>query len=138
MIYHAERLTGVHPALADFIRKALNRISRYWPDWIILCGWRGEAEQHAAFLAGTSKVDWPNGKHNKTDFEGKPYSWAVDISPHPYDAGRDVKRLYLVAGFMLALADEWAVSLRLGADWDGDLQTLDQSLADPWHFELWS
>lgn len=137
MIYHKERLDGVHPALAAFIERALEKISRYWPDWLIVCGWRGQAEQHAAFTSGHSAVDWPNSKHNYM-IDGKPASLAVDIAPHPYDAGKDVKRLYLVAGFMLGLAAEWQVNLRLGADWDGDLQTTDQKLADPWHFELWS
>jgi len=136
MIYHEERLDGVHPVLAEFIRKAISRLSVYWPDWLILCGFRNQADQHAAFLAGTSNVDWPNGKHNRMDVDGNPCSWAVDISPYPYDAGKDEKRLYLIAGFLLCLAQELGVKLRLGADWDGDLQTLDQHLKDPWHIEL--
>lgn len=136
MIYHEERLDGVHPVLAGFVRKAIARLSVYWPDWLIICGFRNRDDQHAAFLAGNSDVDWPFGKHNRMDADGKPWSWAVDISPHPYDAGKDEKRLYLVAGFLLALAQEWGIKLRLGADWDGDLQTLDQHLKDPWHFEL--
>lgn len=136
MIYHEERLDGVHWRLAGFINQAIHRLSKHHPDWLILCGWRGEKKQHEAFLKGTSKVDWPNGKHNRVDFDGKPCSWAVDLSPWPYDAGKDEKRLYLVAGYIMALADEWGVKVRIGADWDSDFATLDQSLKDPWHIEL--
>lgn len=144
MIYHEERLNSVHPVLADFVRHAIERLSKHHPDWLIVCGWRGEHEQHEAFLAGTSNADWPNGKHNATieitypngETIRKPRSLAVDISPYPYDAGRDKNRLYLMAGYMMALADEWGVKIRFGADWDGDLATLDQQLHDVWHIEL--
>ncbi len=148
MIYHEERLDGVHPHLAWFIRSLIRKLSAYWPDWLIICGWRNEAEQHAAFISGASKVDWPNSKHNHTRIlTGKFYepqtglvkiadSMAVDLSPYPYDQGRDVNRLYLIAGYAICLAEELGVKLRIGADWDGDLQTLDQRLNDPWHYEL--
>jgi len=145
MIYHKERLDEVHPKLAAFILTLIHQLEKYWPDWLILCGWRNQADQHAAFLAGTSKVDWPNGKHNHTvremdpvtgEDDNIPCSLAVDLSPYPYDAGKDEKRLYLIAGYAMALADRMEVKIRIGADWDGDLQTLDQKLKDPWHYEL--
>ena len=65
-----------------------------------------------------------------------PCSLAVDIAPYPYDAGRDRERLYLIAGYAVRLAEERGVKLRIGADWDGDFETLDQKLADPWHYEI--
>ena len=136
MIYHEERLDGVHPHLAWFIRSLIHRLSAYWPDWLIICGWRNEVDQHAAFVSGASKLDWPFGKHNHTSRSGEPLSLAVDLSPYPYDQGRDVNRLYLIAGYAICLAEELGVKLRTGADWDGDLQTLDQRLKDPWHYEL--
>lgn len=156
MIYHQERLDNVHPTLAVFILTLIHQLEKYWPDWLILCGWRNQADQHAAFLAGTSKVDWPFGKHNRmteiftTEYDADPgnitdgvtvkkmvsESIAVDLSPYPYDAGKDEKRLYLIAGYAMALADRMEVKIRIGADWDGDLSTADQKLHDPWHFEL--
>jgi hypothetical protein len=41
-----------------------------------------------------------------------------------------------VAGYAMALADRMEVKIRIGADWSGDLKTLDEKLHDPWHFEL--
>jgi hypothetical protein len=148
MIYHKERLDDVHPTLAAFILTLVTQLEKHWPDWLILCGWRNQQDQHAAFLAGTSKVDWPNSKHNKTRIKLDkfyeehtekillPASLAVDLSPYPYDAGKDRERLYIVAGYAMALADRLGYKIRIGADWDGDLQTIDQKLHDPWHFEL--
>jgi len=145
MIYHKERLDDVHPTLVAFILTLIAQLEKHWPDWLIICGWRNQQDQHAAFLAGTSKVDWPNGKHNNTlvvvdennmPVDIKPYSLAVDLSPYPYDKGKDRERLYLVAGYAMALADRLGYNIRIGADWDGDLQTLDQKLHDPWHIEL--
>lgn len=153
MIYHEYRLNGVHPMLAGFIRLLCSRLSVHHPDWLIVCGWRGETEQHEAFLAGRSKVDWPNSQHNRMievstlEYNVRstsaavvkkmvPQSVAVDLAPYPYDAGRDKERLYLIAGYARCLADVEGVPLRIGADWDGDLATLDQKLHDPWHYEL--
>jgi hypothetical protein len=135
MIYHKERLDDVHPTLAAFILTLIHQLEKHWPDWLIICGWRNQQDQHAAFLAGTSKVDWPNGKHNRVKF-ARPESLAVDLSPYPYDKGKDENRLYLIAGYAMALADRMEVKIRIGADWDGDLSTADQKLHDPWHFEL--
>lgn len=136
MIHHEERLNGVHPVLKGFIRMAIDKLSKRHHNWLIVCGWRNKQDQHAAFLSGVSQVDWPWSMHNHLDSDGYPCSLAVDISPYPYDAGKDEKRLYLVAGYIMALADEWGVKVRIGADWDSDFATLDQSLKDPWHIEL--
>lgn len=48
-------------------------------DVTVLCGHRTMSEQNAAFKAGTSKVQYPNSKHNKTP------SLAVDLAPYPID-----------------------------------------------------
>ena len=106
---------------------------------LVLCGWRNEADQHKAFLAGNSKLDWPNGPHNRIiEQQGKmvPASSAVDIAPYPYDNGKDSNRVYRIAGYAIFLAGNMNVKLRVGADWDGDFETLDQKLQDPWHYEL--
>ena len=135
MIYHSERLVGVNPVLVGFIESLIDCLTKHYPDWLILCGWRGRIDQHAAFLTKTSMVDWPHSKHNHM-INGLPDSLAVDLSPYPYDGGKDKSRLYLVAGYAMAVANELGVKLRIGADWDGDFQTLDQQLQDPWHYEL--
>ncbi len=136
MIYHKERLDDVHPRLAAFILTLIHCLEPHWPDRLIVCGWRGKEEQHAAFLSGASQVDWPNGAHNAVDNEGAPCSLAVDLSPYPNDAGKDVNRLYIIIGYAMALADRFGYKIRFGGDWNSNLQTLDQKLHDPWHFEI--
>lgn len=145
MIYHRDRLVGVHPTLEMFIRLLISKLETHWPEWQVLCGWRNQADQHAAFISGHSGVDWPNGAHNhmvKVDNPVEdgpvmlPDSLAVDLSPYPYDAGKDERRLYLVAGYAMRLADERGIKIRFGADWNSNFRVNDQSLHDPWHFEL--
>jgi len=143
MIYSEDRLLQVHPDLANFIYDLCGRLTPRHKDWLIICGWRGQAEQHRAFVNGFSKVDWPDSKHNHmTEFKKDgmdimiPQSLAVDLSPHPYDRGKDTGRLYIIAGYGMALAEEQGLNIRCGADWNGNLQTLDQKLKDPWHYEL--
>jgi peptidoglycan LD-endopeptidase CwlK len=66
------RLAECHPDLQRLIRAYEAEAPR---DFTVLCGFRGEAEQNAAFKSGASK--WPRSKHNS-----KP-SRAVDIAPYP-------------------------------------------------------
>ena len=151
MIYHEERLLQVHPDLANFIYDLFGKLEHRHKDWLVICGWRNEADQHAAFLAGTSTKDWPDGKHNhmveiiknvvvdgvlQKVPEMIPLSLAVDIGPHPYDRGKDKGRLYIISGFAMALAEEQGLKIRCGADWNGNLSTTDQKLHDLFHYEL--
>lgn len=46
-------------------------------DVTVLCGHRGKEDQEKAVKMGTSKVHWPNSKHNKSP------SLAIDIVPFP-------------------------------------------------------
>ena len=46
------------------------------------------------------------------------------------------ERFYLFAGFVKGIAAEMGIKLRLGADWDGDFTTRDQTFHDLPHFEL--
>lgn len=48
-------------------------------DLTVLCGYRGEAEQNAAFDRGASKLRYPKSKHNRIP------SLAVDLAPYPID-----------------------------------------------------
>lgn len=48
------------------------------PEAHVCWGYRGEDDQHADFMAGRSKLDWPNSKHNNM-IDDKPCSLALDI-----------------------------------------------------------
>jgi peptidoglycan L-alanyl-D-glutamate endopeptidase CwlK len=72
--------------------------------------------------------------------------YAVDAAPHPIvwpdpEAPRHVYakqmgRFYMFVGYVKATADALDVSIRSGADWDGDWRLRDQSFDDLVHFEL--
>ena len=99
-------------------------------DCIILCGFRGKNEQHRAFMAGTSKLDWPHGKHNSNP------SNAVDVAPYPIDwSGR--QRFITFAQKVLEIAGQLGIRIRWGGDWDmkGD-GNHNGELNDFVHFEL--
>lgn len=101
----------------------------------ILCGHRDEAAQTEAYNAGRSKVQWPNGKHNRVP------SMAVDAAPYPID-WRDSERMSYFAGYVMGVAevlhDEGMITnrLRWGGDWDKDTEVADNGFDDLVHFEL--
>jgi len=110
----------------------------------ILKGHRGQEEQHAAFVAKRSKLDWPNGNHNAYP------SQAVDAAPYPVDFGdgplvvngkldraklNALLRFYHFAGFVQGVAEQLGDPLRWGGDWDSDRDLSDQTFNDLVHFE---
>lgn len=101
-------------------------------DHSILEGHRGESEQNEAFRTGASKVEWPNGKHNKMP------SKAVDVAPANCDLTdkRNIPRICYFAGRVMGRAVELGVRLRWGGDWDGDNELRDQTFNDLVHFEV--
>ena len=116
-------------------------------DCSVLCGERNEIDQTAAYNAGRSKVQWPNGKHNDRPSE------AIDASPYPIperwgaidwqaDTARirhtmkELHRFYHFAGFVLGTAAGRGISIRWGGDWDSDRSFTDQAFDDLVHFEL--
>lgn len=113
-------------------------------DCSIVCGHRNEEDQHTAFTSHPqrSKLDWPNGKHNKDP------SIAVDVSPYIAEVGIDannpdhLKYFYHFSGGVLFLAAElckqgaMAHRIRWGGDWDSDKNMDDQTFNDLYHFEL--
>lgn len=108
-------------------------------DFMIICGWRGEAEQTEWFETGKSKKRWPDSEHNKISATGQPESLAVDFIP--YIAGKpvdweDTHIFAAIAGAMMASAISIGELLRWGGDWDGDGSTRDQRLMDWGHVEL--
>lgn len=102
-------------------------LQRY--DIVILCGHRGQAEQDAAVKAGTSKLKWPNSKHNS-----KP-SRAVDVAPFPID-WNDIGRFIHMADIFLDEAKKQGVKIRWGADWNRNGSWKDEKFRDWPHFEL--
>jgi len=68
------KLEEAHPTLAAWFWD----MKLKFPQLHIAWSYRGEADQHADFLSGKSKLDYPNSKHNNT-LNGKPYSLALDV-----------------------------------------------------------
>lgn len=98
-------------------------------DFSVICGHRGPKEQNEAFKKGNSDFQYPDSKHN-----GYP-SKAVDIVPYPLNYS-DIGSFYILAGYIMRVADEKNIKIRFGGDWDSDGKTLDQNLHDIGHIEL--
>lgn len=132
------RLETCHPEIQDVMNDAI----RYF-DFKVICGWRGEVAQNAAFEDGVSTKQWPDSKHNRSihgsDGAVIPMSDAVDVAPYyrepPHVRWGDVERFYYLAGFVVRSAIALGVELRWGGDWDRDTEVADQTFFDLGHFE---
>lgn len=79
-------------------------------DLTVVCGYRGQAEQDAAYAAGASKLRYPNSRHNQVP------SRAVDLAPYPIDwKNRDA--FLVLRGYVLAKAATLGIRLRT-ISWD--------------------
>lgn len=130
-----KNLAQCHPALQSLALEAL-RLSEQ--DFTVICGYRGEADQEAAYRAGNTKVRYPNSAHNQTR-NGQPYSCAIDVIPYPFTNWNDPKML---EGWR-KIHDAFArASVKLGIPyrWGGDFnRDGDKTTSDAWdkpHFEL--
>lgn len=119
-----ENLKTCHPDL----QRLFNEVIRYF-DCSVICGHRGEKEQNRANHLGRSRLIYPHSKHNK-----KP-SLAVDVVPYPIDWS-DTNRFYMFVGIVRGIAAMLDISIRCGADWNGDGNVKDQDFHDLPHFEL--
>lgn len=101
-------------------------------DFTVTCGHRTETDQNAAFTSGTSKLKWPNSKHNS--FPSK----AVDIAPCVGGKidWKDADRFKNVGFFILGILAAQGVEARLGGDWDRDFSTTDEKFVDLPHIEV--
>ncbi len=106
-------------------------------DCSILCGERGETEQNKAFAEGNSKLQYPRSKHNSHP------SLAVDVAPYEInhvDWGKTQSAFF--AGYVKGIADQLlrigtiSHRIKLGCDWDGDLDVDDTTFWDGAHFEI--
>jgi peptidoglycan LD-endopeptidase CwlK len=119
-----EKLATCHYDLQRLFNEVIKHV-----DCKIICGERGREEQTKAFEDGKSKVQYPNGKHNKRPSE------AVDCIPYPID-WKGINRLYMFVGYVRGVANSMGIKIRCGADWDGDFEVKDQTFDDLPHFEL--
>jgi peptidoglycan LD-endopeptidase CwlK len=119
-----EKLSTCHPDLQRLFKEVIKHF-----DCTIICGHRGEAEQEKAFLEGKSKARFGKSKHNTTP------SMAVDVAPYPID-WQDIRRFYLFAGYVLAIAQQMGIKVRWGGDWSGDLDVKDNNFNDLPHWEI--
>lgn len=127
-----EKLATCDPKL----QRLFSEVIKHW-DNTILEGFRGQEAQHKVFVDGKSKIDWPNGNHNKTP------SKAVDSVPYPLDWSKVTKEdratineMYLYVGKVLGVAKLLGINIHSGADWNDNGSITDQQLHDLPHFEL--
>lgn len=102
-------------------------------DFTVVEGHRDQAAQHADFLAGRSKLDWPHGNHNASP------SRAMDIMPYPIDWSDNTKAIARVAflmGVIKVCADDLGIKVRFGFDWNRNLDPRDETFLDWDHVEL--
>lgn len=99
-----ERLETCHKDLQDLCHELIQ-----YMDVTVLCGYRGEKEQNAAFHAGRSKLMYPRSKHNITP------SKAVDLAPYPID-WKDISRFKKMTDLIEMIAKEKGIKIRLGRD----------------------
>jgi peptidoglycan L-alanyl-D-glutamate endopeptidase CwlK len=115
------------------LQRLFNEVIKTY-DCTILCGHRGKEDQNRAFHEGRSKVQWPNGKHNRMPSD------AVDVAPwfseKPHIRWEDKEKFYHFAGYVQAVADQLGIKIRWGGNWDSDDELDDQTFFDLPHFEL--
>ncbi len=122
-----KRLSTCHPDL----QRLFNRVIEVM-DCTIIEGHRNRARQNRFYRDGRSKVQWPDGKHNKVPSE------AVDAGPYIPGKGISWERnqCCYFAGLVKGIASEMGIKIRWGGDWDKDNDVNDQTFNDLVHFEL--
>jgi len=128
-----EKLRTVNGKLCEVCKRAL---SYGVMDFTIVQGVRSQAEQDRYYELGTSKVKWPDSKHNVRN-EGD-LARAVDMAP--FVNGKiswKIEHCLVLAGLILGAAAELGVDLRWGGNWDMDGEVVtDQCFDDLGHFEM--
>jgi len=123
------RLETCHPLLQLVMDKV---IQDYDCTIIRYGGFRGEKLQDKLFNDGKSQVKWPDSKHNN-EWEGVPYSLAVDVGPWPLN-WEDISEFKHLAGRILQAANDLGIKLNWGGNWksfkDYPHYELDQSMLD--------
>jgi len=110
------------------LQELFNQVIKYF-DCTVIQGHRGKEEQNKYFKEGTSKLKYPNGRHNASP------SNAVDVVPYPID-WEDTDRMYYFAGFVKGFAVRLGIPIRWGGDWNDNTEVKDTNFKDLPHFEL--
>lgn len=130
-----------HPVLQEVLHEAILRTPM---DFTVLEGHRGEDEQNRMVERGVSQLRYPRSKHNRTDADGEPRSWAADIAPWwhetPHIRWDRTDEFRWLAGFVMGvgarIAEPKGFRLRWGGNWDSDGDHGDSSFVDLPHIEL--
>lgn len=129
-----KHLKGVHPDLVKVVERAIELTE---VDFKVICGVRTKAEQAALYAQGRTKpgkkVTWTMNSRHLPGPDG--LGRAVDLLPAPYD-WQDLEPFTKVAEAMMEAAGELGISIRWGANWDGDKMIREKGESDNPHFEL--
>ena len=123
-----DRLATCHPDLQRLFMKVIENY-----DCTILCGYRNEEDQNAAFSTGHSKLKYPDSKHNHRP------SLAVDVMPYPVnwmDTRDNLCKIYHFIGYVKATADSLGIKIRCGADFNRNGNLFDDKWKDLPHHEI--
>ena len=115
-----ERLKGVDHRLIMILDELIKIM-----DVTIIEGLRSAERQEQLLKKGATKVKY--SKH----MEGK----AVDLAPYPID-WEDRDTFHYMAGMVRGIGHLLNIKVRVGADWDSDGNTKDNSFDDLVHIEL--
>jgi peptidoglycan LD-endopeptidase CwlK len=102
-----KKLSQAHPDLQRLFKEVGSRI-----DILIICTFRGQKEQDAAFNDGKSSLKWPKSKHNHTP------SLAVDSAPLKNNKidWNDTKAFQHMCDVIKSCADKLGIKIRQGRD----------------------
>lgn len=140
---------------SESLQAILFEHSKYYNSSVV-CGHRGEVAQDDAYDSGVSKLQWPDSEHNSIPsnaFDIYPWSTTYgSLTTDPACVDRIARmaglaytsqatayvtqQYYMQAQSIMICAKILGFKVRWGGDWDGDLDTLDQTFHDLGHFEL--
>lgn len=140
------QLDTLHPDLRRVLERAIRIV-----DFSVTEGRRSIDTQIVYLRRGVTRTI--DSRHIPRDDEGvyrpdglseaadlTPYQPGVNPWPQPGDppevADKKVRRFYFLQGVLYAIAREEGIDVRLGVDWDTDLDFFDQSFDDLGHIEL--
>ena len=142
-----DRLNGVDERLQRVVKRAIQLTKQ---DFMVLEGVRtreqcminyGKGRTAAQCVAKGVPAQYANPNATKVTWLNNPfaskhcYGKAVDLVPYPVD-WNDLKKFDAIAQAMLQAAKELGISIRWGADWDGDGKPRERGESDSPHFEI--
>lgn len=71
----SQKLLTAHPYLKTFF----DDLKKQFPMVHVSWAFRDKDMQELFFKQGKSRCHWPDSAHNKTDKDGNPKSWAIDL-----------------------------------------------------------